>query len=166
MFYICILIAKVNLMTNFLGEYSAKIDSKGRVNFPSAFIKQMTEDSVKKFVVKKDIYSKCLIIYTIEEWERQVEIINKNTNPYNRKHATFLRQFFKGVAELKLDANNRILIPSRLLVGVEIEKEITFLGQIQKIELWSTKEYEKNDIDADDFANLTEDIIGGDIINL
>jgi len=153
-------------MTNFLGEYSAKIDAKGRVNFPSAFIKQMSEDSMKKFVVKKDIYSKCLIIYNMEEWERQVAIINKNTNPYNKKHAIFLRQFFKGVAELKLDGNNRILIPSRLLEGVEITKEVTFLGQIQKIELWAKEEYEKNEMEADDFANLTEEIIGGDFINL
>jgi len=153
-------------MTNFLGEYSAKIDSKGRVNFPSAFIKQMSDDSNKKFVVKKDIYSKCLIIFTMDEWERQVEIIKKNTNPYNKKHATFLRQFFKGVAELKLDSNNRILIPSRLLENLNIEKEITFLGQIQKIELWSAKEFKNTEIEAEDFANLTEEIVGGDIINL
>ena len=153
-------------MTNFLGEYSGKIDAKGRVNFPSAFSKQMPEDSLKKFVVKKDIYSKCLIIYTMEEWERQVNIINKNTNPYNKKHAMFLRQFFKGVAELKLDGNNRILIPSRLLNEVEIIKDVTFLGQTQKIELWAKDEYEKNEMEAEDFANLTEEIIGGDIINL
>ncbi|NPA45176.1 MAG: division/cell wall cluster transcriptional repressor MraZ [Chlorobi bacterium] len=153
-------------MTNFLGEYSGKIDAKGRVNFPTAFIKQMPEDALRKFVIKKDIYSKCLIIYTMEEWERQVELIKKNTNPYNRKHAEFLRQFFKGVAELKLDGNNRILIPSRLLESVEITKEVTFLGQIQKIELWAKDEYEKNEMEADDFANLTEEIIGGDFINL
>lgn len=153
-------------MTNFLGEHNAKIDAKGRVNFPSAYIKQMPDSTEKKFVIKKDIYSKCLNIYTMEEWERQVAIINKNTNPYNRKHAIFLRQFFKGVAELKLDSNNRILIPSRLLEGVEIKKEVTFLGQVQKIQLWSTAEYEKDEMDADDFANLSEEVIGGDIINL
>jgi len=153
-------------MINFIGDFSAKIDPKGRVNFPSAFIKQIPEDSNKKFVVKKDIYDKCLIIYTIKEWERQLAIINKNTNPYNRKHATFLRQFFKGTAELKLDSNNRILIPARLLDEVKIKKDIQFLGQDQKIELWAYEEYEKIDIAPDDFANLAEDILGGDLIDL
>lgn len=153
-------------MTNFIGDFSAKVDLKGRLSFPSAYIKQMPEDSDKKFVVKKDIFDKCLIIYTIQEWERQVAIITKNTNPYNRKHSAFLRQFFKGTAELKLDSNNRILIPARLLEEVNVKKEIQLLGQNQKIELWASEEYEKIDIAPDDFANIAEDIMGGDLLDL
>lgn len=153
-------------MTNFIGEHKAKIDAKGRVNFPSAYIKQMFENTEKKFVVKKDIYSKCLNIHTMEEWGKQVAIINKKINPYNRKHAKFLREFFKGVAELKLDSNNRILIPSQLIKDIEITKEIIFIGQVQKIQLWSIEEYEKDEMSADDFANLSEEVVGGDLINL
>jgi len=153
-------------MTNFIGDFSAKIDPKGRLSFPSAFIKQMPEDSDKKFVVKKDIYVKCLIIYTIKEWERQLENIRRKTNQNNRTHAAFLRQFFKGTAELKLDSNNRILIPARLLEDVEMKKDIQLLGQNHKIELWASEEYEKIDIAPDDFANLAEDILGGDLYDL
>lgn len=150
-------------MTKFRGEFTAKIDLKGRVNFPSAFIKQMGEYSDINFVVKKDIYAKCLVIYTIDEWERQVEVINKKINPYNRKHASFLRQFFKGIAELKLDQNNRIRIPARLLEEVEIKKDIQFLSHNKKIEMWATEEYNKIDINPNDFADLAEDILGGDL---
>ncbi len=153
-------------MTNFIGEHNAKIDAKGRVNFPSAYIKQMFENTEKKFVVKKDIYSKCLNIHTMEEWEKQVAIINKKINPYNRKHAKFLREFFKGVAEVKLDSNNRILIPAKLIEDIEITKEVIFIGQVQKIQLWSIEEYEKDEMSADDFANLSEEVVGGDLINL
>lgn len=153
-------------MTNFIGDFTAKVDSKGRVNFPSAYIKQMPEDSEKKFVIKKDIYDKCLIIYTSEEWNRQTSIINKKTNPYNRKHSAFLREFFKGTAELRLDSNNRILIPARLLELVDISKDIKLLGQNQKIELWAVEEYEKTTIEAEDFANLAEEIMGGDLPEL
>ena len=102
-------------MTSFIGDYTAKIDTKGRVSFPSAFLKQMPVSSAEKFVVKTDVYEKCLIIYTGEEWERQTKLIKDKTNSFNPKHAAFLREFFKGTAELKLDSNNRILIPGRLL---------------------------------------------------
>lgn len=153
-------------MTNFIGEHKAKIDAKGRVNFPSAYIKQMFNNEEKKFVVKKDIFSNCLIFHTIEEWEKQVAILNKNINPYNRKHAKFFREFFKGVAELKLDSNNRILIPQRLIEDIGITKEVIFIGEMQKIQLWSLEEYEKDAMSADEFANLSEEVIGGEQINL
>ncbi|MCF6365765.1 MAG: protein mraZ [Bacteroidales bacterium] len=153
-------------MANFIGDFTAKIDSKGRVNFPSAYIKQMSESSEKKFVIKKDIYDKCLIIYTSDEWDRQTSIINKKTNPYNKKHSAFLREFYRGTAELKLDSNNRILIPSRLLEEINIKKDIKLLAQNQKIELWAIEEYEKVAMEANDFANLAEEIMGGDLPEL
>ncbi len=155
-----------NRMTNFKGDFTAKIDSKGRVSFPSAYIKQMPDESPKKFVVKKDIYDKCLIIYTDNEWNRQTEIIKRKTNPYNRKHSAFLREFYKGTAELKLDSNNRILIPSRLIDEIEIKKDIQFLGQNQKIEIWSAENYNAIGLNPDEFSNLAEEIMGGDLPEL
>ncbi len=153
-------------MAIFIGDFTAKIDSKGRVNFPAAFLKQMPENSEYTFVIKKGIYDKCLIIYTAEEWARQTDIINKKTNPYNRKHSLFLREFYKGTAELKLDPNNRILIPARLLEEIGVEKEIQLLGQNRKIELWAAEEYKQNEISSDDLANLAEEIMGGDLPEL
>ena len=152
-------------MINFIGNIKSKIDTKGRVNFPSAFTKQMG-DIEKKFVIKKDVFDNCLVIYTSQEWERQVAIINKNTNPYNRRHASFLRQFFKGTAELKLDSHNRVLIPASLLEATNIKNNVQYLGQGQKIELWASEEYEKTEMQAEEFANLAEDIMGGDLLEL
>ena len=80
-------------MTNFVGDHIVKIDSKGRISFPSSFLKQMPFESSEKFVIKTDIYEKCLILYAFEEWDRQTKIIRAKTNSFNPKHATFLREF-------------------------------------------------------------------------
>jgi len=152
-------------MASFVGDYTGKIDTKGRVSLPSALKKQMESSVADKFVAKKDIYEKCVILYTNEEWERQNEIIRSKLNPYNREHNKFLREFYRGTVEINLDANNRLLIPARLLEYAEIDKDICFSGQDKKIELWSKENYEKGEEASDDFANLAEKIMGGDLFN-
>lgn len=147
-------------MTTFIGDYTAKVDSKGRLTFPSALKKQMESTSDFHFVVKKDIFEKCLVLYPMEEWERQNSLIRSRINPYNKEHNKFLRNFYKGTAEVVLDGNNRLLIPKRLLDLVEITKDVVLAGQDGKIELWDKQLYDQVDEPEDDFANLAEKIMG------
>lgn len=153
-------------MTTFIGDYPCKLDVKERLLFPAAFKKQMGAASVlDRFVVKKDIYEKCLIIYPIDEWDRQMNIIRSKINPYNKEHNRFMREFSRGVAEIILDGNNRLLIPRRLLDFVGIEKEVILAGQMGKIEMWDKNVYESIRENEDDFAALAEKILGGSIID-
>ncbi|MFO8236439.1 MAG: division/cell wall cluster transcriptional repressor MraZ [Bacteroidales bacterium] len=147
-------------MTTFIGDYTGKVDSKGRITFPSNLKKQMDSASECRFVVKKDIFENCLVLYPIEEWERQNSIIRNRINPYNKEHNKFLRNFYKGTAEVLLDGNNRLLIPKRLLDTVGISKDIILAGQDGKIEIWDKQRYEKLDEPEEDFANLAEKIMG------
>lgn len=146
----------------YIGEYHCKVDSKGRIMLPAAFKKQMTTGSQDHFVVRKDIYESCLVLYPMEEWLRQNKIIRANINPYNKDHNAFVRGFFKGAAEIELDASNRMLIPKRLLDETQIETEVVLAGQDGKIEIWSEKIYDKA-ISGDEFAALAEKIMGGKI---
>jgi len=147
-------------MAAFIGDYNCKIDSKSRIMLSSALMRQMPHDAQNKFVVKKDIYENCLILYPINEWERQNKIIRENTNPYNKEHNNFIRRFYKGTAEVILDSNNRLLLPKRLLELVGIENEVVLAGQDGKIEIWAKSNYEKIDKGEDDFPLLAEKIMG------
>lgn len=147
-------------MTGFVGDIRGKVDSKGRVVLPSAFKKKL-EGNISKFIVKKDIFDNCLVLYPEDEWKRQVEIIRSRINPYNRQHNLFLRKFFKEAVEVELDALNRLLIPKALLESAGITKDVVFIGEVSKIELWNPEELEKNIISQDDFAKLAEDIFKG-----
>ncbi len=150
-------------MTTFIGDHICKVDAKGRVLFPSAFKKQMSSAMQDHFVVKKDIYEECLVLYNMEEWQRQNDIIRANINPYNREHNKFIRGFYNGSAEVSLDSSNRILIPKRLLEQAGIDKDVVLSGQDTKIEIWSKEKYEDISGGGDDFANLAEKIMGGNI---
>jgi MraZ protein len=149
----------------YIGEYHCKVDSKGRIMLPAAFKRQMASGSQDRFVVRKDIYESCLVLYPMEEWQRQNKIIRSNTNPYNKEHNAFVRGFFKGAAEIELDANNRMLIPKRLLDETQIDTEVVLAGQDGKIEIWSEKIYDKT-VSGDEFAALAEKIMGGPITDI
>lgn len=151
-------------MSSFIGDYDCKVDEKGRVLFPSAFKKQVKSASPDRFVVKKDIFESCLVLYPIEEWERQNTLIRKNTNPYNKEHNMFLREFYRGTAEVTLDSSGRLLIPKRLLDMVNAGRELVLAGMDGKIEIWSKDKYEAIRTGEQDFAQLAEKIMGSSII--
>jgi MraZ protein len=147
-------------MNSFIGDYECRVDEKGRLLFPSALRKQNKSASPDRYVVKKDIYESCLVLFTMEEWERQNALIRRNTNSYNKEQAQFLREFYRGTAEVGLDANGRLLIPKRLLEMVSISKDIVLSGQDSKIEIWSKERYDSNGLDEQKFASLAEKVLG------
>ena len=149
------------VMTTFIGDYTVKLDSKGRLSFPAALKRQSKEAVQDGFVLKRDVFENCLILYPMEEWDRQNRMIKARTNPYNKEHARFLRMFFSGTAEVSLDANNRMLIPKRLLDYAKIENEVVLAGQSGKIEIWSSDRYGSVSETDDDFAAMAEKILGG-----
>jgi MraZ protein len=150
-------------MATFIGDYACKVDVKGRIILPVAFKKQMPADACDHFVVRKDIFENCLVLYSIEDWNRQLEKIRKRMNAYNREHNMFLRNFYKGTAELILDNSNRMLLPKKLLDLIGAERDVVLAGQDGRIEIWAADVYEKIDMPAEDFANLAEKLLGGNI---
>jgi len=150
-------------MATFIGDYPCKVDAKGRIILPMTFKKQMPAAAQDHFVVRKDIFEKCLVLYAIDDWNRQIEKIRKKINPYNREHNMFLRNFFKGTAELALDNNNRMLIPKRLMELIGAERDVVLAGQDGRIEIWTASVYETIGMPSEDFANLAEKLMGGSI---
>lgn len=128
---------------------------------PSVFLKQMSSAMPSKFIAKKDVFESCLVIYPESEWQRQVKLLRKKLNPYKREHNTFMRVFFKGVAELVPDSNNRVLLPKRLLDEIGANKEIVLAGQHGKIELWAKSKYDGIELGDDEFADMAEKLMDG-----
>ena len=91
----------------------------------------------------------------------ELEKIRKKINPYNREHNMFLRNFFKGTAELVLDNNNRMLVPRRLMDLIGAGRDVVLAGQDGRIEIWPASVYETIGMPSEDFADLAEKLLGG-----
>ncbi len=137
-----------------------KADAKGRVAVPSAFRKQFVSDGAVRFVIRKDIYQNCLVLYPEAEWNRKVDELRKRLNDYNRAHKKFKTQFFRGTAELEMDGNGRVLLPKRLMDMVGISKDIVMVGVDQEIQVWCREVYDGGGMDGDEFGDLAEEILG------
>ena len=146
---------------NFVGEYSAKLDDKGRLVFPSAF-KSLCADTLSQgFVVKKSLFADCLEIFAYSVWERESEAVKAKLNLFNREHDAFWRAYMKNRAMVVPDEKlGRISIPKALLDSIGVQKEVVFCGKDFKIELWAKEKVDVDTIEGDDFVALAEKILG------
>ena len=142
-------------MNTFIGEYTVKIDDKGRMVFPSAFKSLMPADGDMRFVIKKDIFEDCLEMYTFEEWERQSSEVKSRLNFFNRDHAMFWRDYMRDRAIVEPDGKvGRISVPKKLLEAIGVNKEVVFSGNDYKIEIWAREKFEEARISNEQYISL------------
>ncbi len=146
-------------MFTFIGDFECRTDAKGRVVFPATFKKVLDGDEIR-LVVRKDLFEPCLLLYPFEVWQQELNRVRQKINPYNREHNLFLRNFFRGSAELVLDGNGRFLIPKRLMNQIDAGRNLVLLGVDQHIEVWSETVYQKSEMGRDELGHLAEKILG------
>jgi MraZ protein len=146
-------------MTQLLGEYDCKLDSKGRVLFPSGLRKQLHPEVQDRFVVNRG-FEECLSLYPYDEWQNITREIDK-LNLYVEKNRKFVRYFYRGATELQLDSNSRLLLPKKLLEWADIEKTVVLFAYANRVEIWDKDKYENLLTDEpEDFADLAEEVMG------
>lgn len=64
-------------MLNFIGVHECKADDKGRIMFPSALRKQMPGIMDQGFVVKRSVFDRCLELFPMSEWNKEMARIDK-----------------------------------------------------------------------------------------
>ncbi len=149
-----------NIMAAFIGDFSCKLDAKGRIVLPSPFKKIMVTNGSDRFVVRKDLFENCLVLTPFNQWEGELEKIRAKLNTYNRDHNKFIRAFFKGLAEVSFDSNGRILIPRRLKEQIGVGGEVVLVGVDSHIEIWDDNEFNSLDVEPDELGQLAERILG------
>ncbi|MCQ2139415.1 MAG: hypothetical protein MJZ09_03475 [Bacteroidales bacterium] len=144
-------------MTTFIGTYTAKIDDKGRLVFPSPLKGMLPEGSDTRFVVKKDLFEDCLEMYTFEAWEKQSEAVRSRLNIFNPDHAKFWREYMRNRDVVSPDPKfGRISISKTLLDMIGVNKEVVFSGNDYKIEIWAKEKFEASALSNDEFVAIAE----------
>lgn len=147
-------------MINLFGTYECKVDAKGRLMVPAPMKKQLSPVLPEGFVLKRSVFQKCLELYPMEEWNKQMEGLDK-LNRFVPKNNEFIRKFTAGVKFVEVDANGRLLIPKDLLGYAGIGKDIVLASAIKIIEIWDKEKYENSVYSSDeDFAVLAEEVMG------
>ena len=146
-------------MVTFIGEYTSKIDDKGRMVFPAPLKGVLPPGSDMRFVIKKDLFEPCLQMYTLEEWDKQSAEVKSKLNFFNRQHAIFWREYMRDRDVVEPDAKlGRITVSRKLLDAIGVTKEVVFSGNDFKIEIWAKEEFETRRIPNDEYIAIAESL--------
>lgn len=147
-------------MINLIGTYECKIDVKGRLLLPVNLKKQLGDHVNESFIVRRSVFQNCLELHPFSEWKLTMEKINK-LNKFVKKNNDFIRMYNAGVRIVDLDSNGRLLIPKDLSKIYFSNNKIVLTSAINIVEIWDKKQYENLiNNSADDFANLSESVMG------
>ena len=142
------------MIAMFMGEYNHTIDTKGRLIIPSKFRDVLGDE----FVVTKGLDG-CLFVYDNAEWTAFEEKL-KALPLMNKDSRKFVRFFLAGAANVEVDKQGRILLPSVLREFAALDKDVVLIGVGARIEIWSKDRWndasEYNDMDdiAEHMADL------------
>lgn len=148
-------------MTGFFGRHSAKIDDKGRIVIPSG-IKGVVPADQMEFVIRKDMYSDCLEMYTRQEWAEMSQAVRSKLDlAFNEDHIRYWRTYMGSTVSVAPDAKlGRITIPRDLLDKAGIDREVIFLGVDYKVEIWAKERIEGGQLSTEEFRQMGKIISG------
>ena len=138
----------------FIGQYKYNLDGKGRIVIPQDYRCQLG----KNIVVNKGIEN-CISIYSMSEWEKQVEKVT-SLNFTQKSNRLFNRYFLSSAFNKEIDAQGRINLDECLIKHAGITKECVIIGAGNVIEIWSLENWNKMEEERDEqFEAISEDII-------
>jgi MraZ protein len=138
----------------FLGEYQHTIDPKGRVVLPSRF----RDDLAKGCVIAKG-QERCLFVFTLEQWEQEVERVRSFPRT-DRRLRNYSRAFFGGASDQKLDKQGRIQIPANLREYAGLGKDVVVVGVGERVELWDAGTWQEFTANVDEYYAEIEEALG------
>jgi MraZ protein len=141
----------------FLGEFEHSIDDKGRLAVPARF-RAALEDGL---VITRGL-DRCLVIWDTDSWRAQAERV-RSLNPWQADARRMQRHFFSGAVPAQPDKLGRVVIPQFLRAYAQLETDVVVVGLADRIELWSSTEWERERAEAErDSAELAEHLAGGE----
>jgi len=117
------------------GNYSAKIDDKGRLKIPNAF-RALVDEQHGSSVYVTSLNGNSVRIYPMPVW-LAVEQRLARVPSINPARSRFLDRvnYYGQLSEF--DTQGRVLIPPRLRDSAGMAGEVDVLGQVEYLEVWN-----------------------------
>jgi len=139
------------------GNYPAKVDGKGRLKIPAAFLETLREYGSQFYVTSEN--GNYVRIYPMKIWS-EIEERMARLSSHNRTKQKFLTRanYFGQVVEI--DRQGRVLIPPILREAALMKGGVDVLGNLNYLEVWNHSRFlenlDKNPITAEDEKTLDD----------
>lgn len=119
-------------LPRFTGSVEHALDDKGRLIVPARFRERLGTG----FILTISSSDPCLLLYPQPAWEQicaRLESASTKDDRYRR----FVRRLFAHTEEVACDAQGRLLIPGSLRSYAGIERDVTSIGSLTRVEVWA-----------------------------
>ena len=123
----------------FRGNYEHALDEKGRLAIPAKFRELLQFQGSDASLVVTAL-NRCAIAYPMLEWQR-LEAKFMNQAQTDLKTQAYIRYVVGMAHECPIDKTGRILLPQAIREVAQIEKDVTIVGQLNKMEIWSRENW-------------------------
>ena len=116
------------------GNYPAKVDEKGRVKIPAAFLEALREYGNKFYVTSEN--GDYVRVYPMKIWS-EIEEKLARLSSHNRTKQRFLTRTNYYGQIVELDGQGRILVPSILRESAQMRGDVDVLGNLTYLQIWN-----------------------------
>ena len=121
-------------LNTFTGEYSYTVDPKSRVNIPAKFRQVLSPENDNSFAITKGM-DQCIWVYPLVEWNKVLDKLREQSS--SQVNRAFTREYSRYASTVSYDKQGRILLSSELMDYAKIDRQVTIIGLINKIEVWN-----------------------------
>lgn len=123
-------------MKIFRGRYQHSLDDKGRVAIPQRFRESLESQEKNVSLVITVEADECLVVYPESAW-RELEEKVSSLPQMNEDLKTYLRFTIGWATDVQPDRQGRILIPQPLREFAHLDRDVWFVGLLNKFEIWN-----------------------------
>lgn len=123
------------------GNYTARMDEKGRLKIPTTFRRHIEEKYGTEFYVTS-LSGECARLYPLTEWEaiEQRLTLLPSMDPARRK---FLDRTNYYGQQATMDGQGRVLIHPLLRRSAAVVGDVAVLGYLTYLEVWELERFEQ-----------------------
>lgn len=128
----------------FLDTITNKVDAKGRVSLPSDY-RAIVKELSTEIVCYRSLTSPCIEGCTEELLEKLATDIENSTDFFSETQDDLTNLIFGDAKRFTFDSTGRIMLTEKLLKHAEITDAAVFVGKGRKFQIWSEKNWEKEE---------------------
>jgi MraZ protein len=127
----------------FLGTHPFGLDDKGRLSIPARYREVLAQQPEPGLILTIDHADsgRCIVVYPRAPFQRMAQRLFDD-GPMDPGREQFARAIMAASTEVAPDRQGRILLPPGLRELVGIEREVTWVGMWNRMEIWDRQKWD------------------------
>src|SRR5258708_1058678 len=134
-----------------IGSYLGNLGEKRRTAIPKKFLSELGNE-----LILAKWYEDCLILVTGEFWKVIRSRLTEGESGLKLGVRDIERFILGSAFETEPDAQGRIIVPEILAKYANLDKDLVFVGLLDRIEIWEKEVWDKK---SDELSRTTKEYI-------